>query len=128
LYHTPQPVSFAEIERIESLDREELDRLPFGAIKLDRNGIILGINETEIRANGKSADAVLGKSFFTEVAPCTNVQEFAGRFREGVESGQLHTVFPYLFDFPPAPRKVWVTLFFSREKDSAWVFVLDDSA
>jgi photoactive yellow protein len=126
LYHTPEPVSFAEIQRIDSLLPLEFDRLPFGAIKLDRNGIILSVNQTEARLSGRNLGALLGRNFFTEVAPCTNVQEFAGRFREGVENGQLHTVFPFLFDFEMEPRRVWITLFYSRDYGSAWVFTLDD--
>ena len=68
---------------------------------------------------------MVGRNFFTEVAPCTNVQTFAGRFREGVERGDLHVIFPYRFDFEMAPRDVTVTLFYSRTTESGWVFVRD---
>lgn len=115
-----------EIERIQGLGETELDRLPFGAIRLDRDGKILSYNRTEAELSGRRKESVLGKSFFTEVAPCTNVQEFAGRFREGVEKGSLHMVFPYIFDHQMEPRNVWVTLFYSNETDTAWVFVRED--
>lgn len=126
MYHNPETVSFAEIERIDSLSDREVDELPFGAIRLDREGNILRFNQKESDLTGRSAAAVCGKNFFTEVAPCTNVQEFAGRFREGVAAGKLHAVFPYLFDYKMAPRRVWVTLFYSSETGSAWVFVRDN--
>lgn len=126
MYHNPEAVSFAEIERIDSLADGELDELPFGVIHLDREGNILSFNQKESDLTGRSAAAVRGKNFFTEVAPCTNVQEFAGRFREGVAAGKLHAVFPYLFDFQMAPRRVWVTLFYSQETNSAWLFIRDD--
>jgi photoactive yellow protein len=116
----------AEIERIQGLGENELDRLPFGAIRLDRDGKILSYNRTEAELSGRRKEIVLGKSFFTEVAPCTNVQEFAGRFREGVAKGSLHMVFPYVFDYQMDPRNVWVTLFYSNETDTAWVFVRED--
>jgi len=116
----------AEIERIEGLGESERDRLPFGAIRLDRDGKILSYNRTEAELSGRRKETVLGKSFFTEVAPCTNVQEFAGRFREGVERGSLHMVFPYVFDYQMDPRNVWVTLFYSNETGTAWVFVRED--
>ena len=116
----------AEIERIQNLGESDLDRLPFGAIRLDRNGKILSYNRTEAELSGRRKESVLGKNFFTEVAPCTNVQEFAGRFREGVARGSLHMVFPYVFDFQMEPRNVWVTLFYSNETDTAWVFVRED--
>lgn len=116
----------AEIERIQSLGENELDRLPIGAIRLDREGKILSYNQTEADLAGRRKEGVIGKNFFTDVAPCTNVQEFAGKFREGVQQGSLHTVFPYIFDYNMDPRNVWVTLFYSNETDTAWVFVRDD--
>jgi len=119
-------VGRAEIERIQSLGESDLDRLPFGAIRLDREGKILSYNRTEAELSGRRKESVLGKSFFLEVAPCTNVQEFAGRFREGVARGSLHMVFPYVFDFQMEPRNVWVTLFYSNETDTTWVFVRED--
>lgn len=115
----------AEIERIQHMNQREVDELPFGAIRLDRDGTILSFNQAEAALSGRRAEAVLGRNFFTEVAPCTNVQEFAGQFREGVAKGQLHTVFPYVFDYRMEPRNVWVTLFYSNETETAWVFVRD---
>ena len=112
-----------EIDRITQLDEKGLDKLPIGAIRLDRNGTILSFNAHEASLTGRDPKKVIGKNFFTEVAPCTNVKSFAGRFREGVEKGTLHAVFPYRFDFQMAPREVTVTLFYSKGTDSAWVFV-----
>jgi len=119
-------VGRADIERIERFGELELDELPFGAIHLDKDGTILSFNKAEVDLSGRTKEKVVGKSFFTEVAPCTNVQEFAGKFREGVQKGSLHVVFPYVFDFEMDPRHVWVTLFYSNETDTAWVFVRDD--
>jgi photoactive yellow protein len=116
----------AEIERLQNFSETELDRLPFGAIRLDREGRILSYNQAEADLSGRRKESVLGRNFFAEVAPCTNVQEFAGRFREGVAAGTLHTVFPYVFDYKMEPRNVWVTLFYSNETNTAWVFVRDD--
>ena len=112
-----------DIERITRMDEKELDRLPIGAIRLDRTGRSLSFNAHEASLTGRDPQKVIGKNFFEEVAPCTNVQSFAGRFREGIERGSLHAVFPYRFDFQMAPREVTVTLFYSKGTDTAWVFV-----
>ena len=77
----------------------------------------------EAKLTGRDPQRVIGKNFFTQVAPCTNVQRFAGKFREGVAAGELHEVFPYRFDFEMAPRDVTVTLFYSKTTETAWVFV-----
>ena len=112
-----------ELESIDRMSPEELDELPFGAIRLDRNGTILKYNMTESKLTGRDPKRVIGRNFFTDVAPCTNVQSFAGRFREGVAKGDMHVIFPYRFDFEMAPRDVTVTLFYSQQTESAWVFV-----
>jgi photoactive yellow protein len=115
--------SLEQLESITRMKEEELDALPFGAIRLDTQGTIISYNTAESKLTGRDPSAVAGRNFFTEVAPCTNVQAFAGRFREGMEKKQLHAIFPYRFDFKMAPRDVTVTLFYSNHTDTAWVFV-----
>ena len=105
------------------MSETELDTLPFGAIRLDKEGKILSYNVTESKLTGRDPKRVMGRNFFNDVAPCTNVQAFAGRFREGVAKGDMHIIFPYRFDFEMAPRDVTVTLFYSRNTDCGWVFV-----
>jgi photoactive yellow protein len=117
-----------DLEKIDRMSETELDELPFGAIRLDRNGVILSYNMTESKLTGRRRERVIGRNFFTDVAPCTNVQSFAGRFREGVEKGELHAIFPYRFDFEMAPRDVTVTLFYSKQTGTAWVFVREAAA
>ena len=104
--------SRADLERIDHMQPQELDTLPFGAIQLDAKGTILRFNAYESNLTGRKP-----------VAPCTNVKEFAGRFHEGIRKKDLHEVFPYLFDFKMAPRNVTVTLFYNKANDTAWVFV-----
>jgi len=114
------------VEDAESVDRmseSELDTLPFGAIRLDRDGKVLSYNAAEAKLTGRDPKRVIGRNFFTDVAPCTNVQAFAGRFREGVAKKKMHAIFPYRFDFEMAPRDVSITLFWSEQTESAWVFV-----
>lgn len=112
-----------DLERVGEMNEQELDGLPFGAIRLDKDGKVLSYNAAEGRITGRDPKKVIGRNFFNEVAPCTNVQAFAGRFREGVARKEMHVIFPYRFDFEMAPRDVSVTLFYSKQTDSAWVFV-----
>ena len=117
-----------DLESIDRMNETELDGLPFGAIRLDKDGKVLSYNATEAKLTGRDPKRVIGRNFFTDVAPCTNVQAFAGRFREGVAKKEMHVIFPYRFDFQMAPRDVTVTLFYSQQTDSAWVFVREASA
>jgi chemotaxis family two-component system sensor kinase Cph1 len=116
-----------DLETIDRMSEQELDALPFGAIRLDKDGKILAYNRTESKLTGRDPKRVIGRNFFTDVAPCTNVQSFAGRFREGVARGDMHVIFPYRFDFEMAPRDVTVTLFYSQQTGSAWVFVRESN-
>lgn len=112
-----------DLENIDRMSEPELDALPFGAIRLDKDGKILSYNMTESKLTGRDPQRVIGRNFFKDVAPCTNVQAFAGRFRDGVTKGEMHAIFPYRFDFQMAPRDVTVTLFWSKQTETAWVFV-----
>lgn len=116
-----------QLESVTRMNEQQLDTLPFGAIRLDHDGRILSYNSTEAKLTGRDPKRVMGRNFFTEVAPCTNVQAFAGRFREGVAKGDMHVIFPYRFDFEMAPRDVTVTLFYSKQTETAWVFVRESN-
>lgn len=108
---------------IDALNPAQLDALPFGAIQLDREGIILQYNDYESRLAGVDKSQAIGKNFFTEVAPCTDVREFRGRFSEGVVRKQLHEKFQYHFAFKKNPLDVTVSLYYSELTDSTWVFI-----
>lgn len=110
-------------QKIDSLSVEELDNLPCGAIQLDIEGKILKFNEYESQLAQLNKESVIGKNFFKEVAPCTDVQEFYGLFKEGVQKKQLYEKFRYHFAFKQNPRNVLVKLFFSDITQTVWVFV-----
>lgn len=111
------------LSKIDGFTSSELDQLPFGAIQLDSDGTILQFNEYEANLSNRRAPETVGRNFFRDVAPCTNVREFYGVFREGVEKGTLHQTFDYRFAFKQAPPDVRVTLFFSEPTATVWVFV-----
>lgn len=106
------------------LTPEELDTLPFGAIQLDANGIVLAYNRTEEQISGRKRDEVVGKNFFTEVAPCTRVRKFYGAFQNGVDRRSLNEVFDFTFRFPTAPRDVRIRMIYSANpRPGVWIFV-----
>jgi photoactive yellow protein len=112
------------LERADVLTEDELDSLPVGMIQLDRDGTVLRFNQTESSLARMEKSEALGKSFFDEVAPCTRVQEFHGRFVEGVQNRNLHTVFPYQFRFRDGRQKnVMISMFYSGSTETVWVLV-----
>lgn len=108
---------------LAGMSPRELDNLAFGAIQLDRDGRVLVYNAAESEITGRDPQEVTGKNFFTEVAPCTNTEEFYGRFRTGVETGVLNSLFEYVFDYHMTPTKVQVHMKRSLQGDTVWVFV-----
>ena len=120
-------VSFddSSLENVLSrMDDKQIDNLAFGAIQLDRNGVIQRYNAAEGSITGRNPADVIGKNFFTEVAPCTNRAEFKGKFDEGVKSGELNTLFEYVFDYQMKPTKVKVHMKQAVSGDeSYWIFV-----
>jgi photoactive yellow protein len=125
---TPFPTSSAKqalLEAADTMSSSELDQLPYGMIQLDTNGRILRFNSVESRLASLPQQQQIGRHFFTEVAPCTKVQEFYGRFKEGVIREELDTSFQFHFAFKQNPRDVTVRLFYSKRTRSVWVMVSD---
>ena len=115
-------------EVLEAADRmapDELDRLPYGMIQLDATGRILNYNALESRLASLRKEDAIGKQFFTEIAPCTRVQEFYGRFKEGVIRESLDTSFHFHFAFKQNPRDVTVRLLYSKRSRTVWVLISD---
>jgi photoactive yellow protein len=114
----------SDIENVlNKLNSAEIDELAFGAIQLDATGKILQYNSTEGAITGRDPKAVIGKNFFTEVAPCTNTAIFKGAFDKGVKEGSLSALFEYTFDYNMKPTKVKVHMKKALVGDTYWVFV-----
>ena len=107
-------------------DGAQLDALPFGLIQLDRDGRIRRFNRAEGELARRRPQEQLGRSFFDEVAPCTKVRAFHGRFVEGLQQRKLHATFAFRFELPFGPQEVAVSMFYSQATDSIWVAVSRD--
>ena len=117
----------AMFDAVDAMTAEELDALPYGIIQLDATGRILKYNAVESRLATLPQEHAVGRQFFTEIAPCTKVQAFYGRFREGVIRESLDATFEYHFAFKQRPRDVTVRLFYSRRTRTVWVMISDSS-
>jgi photoactive yellow protein len=107
---------------------DALDRYPFGVVRLDRSGRVLTYNLFEERLARVRREDVLGKSFFFEVAPCTRVRAFYGRFADGVARRELFATFGFVFRFPHGTCRVTVSMIYERRDDSVWVLIREASS
>ncbi|MGK4007169.1 PAS domain-containing protein [Sorangium sp. So ce1036] len=110
-----------------NLDERGLDAQPFGIIRLDRNATVLSYNSYEEHHARRKRQDVIGRHFFTEVAPCSRVRRFYGRFLLGVEQRALDATFGFVFYFPHKTRHVDVSLVYRRaahvRDDAIWVIL-----
>jgi photoactive yellow protein len=104
------------------MSERDIDKLAFGAVQLDRTGRVLAYNAAEGEICNRDPRAMIGKNFFTEVAPCTRSPQFYGRFAEGVRAGNLNSTFEYMFDYKMKPTKVKVHMAKSSG-DTYWVLI-----
>jgi len=111
------------VDNLVSQDPSRLDRLPFGAILVDRHGRILKYNAGETAIVGRTAAEVMGKNFFNDVAPCTKGHQFQGRFQQGVAQGSVNAMFEYAFDYKMAPAKVRVHMKSTSVDEGIWIFI-----
>jgi photoactive yellow protein len=93
------------------LTHAELDELPCGVITLDRRGKILRYNQAEEKIARRSSTATIGLDFFTDVAPCANVQAFRGRFDEFAQARDSGAEsFDFSFNFRWGRHDVSITM------------------
>lgn len=109
--------------KIDAVSEAELDSLPYGVVQLDAAGTVLRYNAFESGLSGLKKQNVVGKNFFTQIAPCTDLRQFHGRFRDGVAAGELHCTFRFHFAFKDRPCDVTVTLLYNDRDKTVWVLV-----
>ena len=109
-------------EKLRHVNEDRLDDAPFGVIKVDDEGEVLFFNQYESDLSGMDPDDVLGRNFFTQVAPCTNNRLFRGRFKKGVRRGELDETFTYTYTYKMRPTLVDVHLY-RDEAGNNWITV-----
>lgn len=95
------------LEQLEGMALAELDALPFGVIALTADGNVIAYNQAEASLSGLTAARVIGRHFFTSVAPCTNNYLVAQRFET---EHMLDVTIDYVFTLRMAPTPVQLRL------------------
>ena len=113
---------FKRILGIPLLDEADLDALPFGLIEIDSAGCVLRYNSAEQVLSGKPSADVVGKNFFTEIAPCTAIEAFMGRLSSFLASDAEPESFQFAFVFPTGTVNVSIA-FVNSGRGSSFVLV-----
>ena len=106
---------------VEALPAASVHALPFGAIRLDREGRVVFYNETERLSSGYDREAP-SRSFFTEIAPCMNNAKFRGRIDRALAAGTLDITFSFIGDFNDPNRELDVRVQ-SATNGGYWIFM-----
>ena len=105
--------SFKSFDLAQASAVENIDELPFGVIVVDRKGNIVEYNRYESDMTGFSRERVVDRNFFHDVAPCTAIREFEGRFDDFLSSHDT-SIEPFEFVFPFSKGAQRVTIVFVR--------------
>lgn len=106
------PAQGIDFGAVAQLTPDKLDGLPYGLITLDARGRVIHYNDTESRLVGLPKDRVIGRNFFREIAPCTRIREFEGRFIELAADpiGVRVQSFDFIFKFARGEQHVSVVM------------------
>lgn len=106
---TQQGIDFGAVAQ---LTPDKLDGLPYGLITLDAKGRVIHYNDTEARLVGLPKERVIGRNFFREIAPCTRIREFEGRFEALAADpiGVRVQSFDFVFKFARGEQHVSVVM------------------
>ena len=99
----------------------ELDDVPFGVIGLDADSVVHVYNAWESRNAGLAQSRVIGRPFFTEIAPCMNNYLVAERFEQ---EAPLDVTIPYVLTFRMRPTPVRLRLVRGVASSRRWVLIL----
>ena len=109
----------------EQLSQYELDHLPFGAILLDRDGVVKFYNATEARQSG-SGVIPIGQNLF-KISRYFSGNGFRDRIQRAMESGPFDLEFGWPHDDNASTRQLRVRVLSSRSGD-IWLFIDRDKA
>ena len=106
-------------EVLSSATAAELDGLPFGVVALALDGTVEAYNAFEAKLAGLTPGRVIGRNFFSSVAPCTNNFMIAERFQTEPD---LDAIIDYVFTLRMTPKKVRLRLL--KRSDLAQMYLV----
>ena len=95
------------LDRLEAADDATLDTVPFGIVAMAADGVVTSYSAYESKLSGLSPANVVGRHFFSAVAPCTNNFMVAYRFET---EPALDAVIDYVFTLRMQPTSVRLRL------------------
>jgi photoactive yellow protein len=95
------------LDSLATASANTLDALPFGIIGMTTDGTVVSYNFVESRLSGLTPTKVIGRHFFSAVAPCMNNVMVAHRFET---EATLDCIMDYVFTLRMQPTNVRLRL------------------
>jgi photoactive yellow protein len=112
------------VEDLGDIDRAILEDVPVGVVRIDEAGTILAFTRRESERFGRRSVDVIGRLFFEDVAPCTSVQEFRGRFDQMVQARvSSHAELDFVFCYNEASQQVRIVLVWNAVREVGHVLI-----
>ena len=109
--------------RAERASPFELDNLPFGVIRLDRDGTVQFYSATEARLSGYG-EIPLGKNLFA-ISECLGSDDFRGRVERAMDAGPVDLEIGWPGDFGDPRRELRIRVQ-SSQNGGLWLFIVRD--
>lgn len=93
----------ATIAELDAASSTTYDSQNFGIVKMSHDGKVIDYNNWQSKFTGMSKDAVMGKHFFSQVAPCTNNFMVSQKYES---SSELNEALDYTFTLKMSPTMV----------------------
>jgi len=113
--------------RVEAMNEQQRDALPFGVIRLDAGGVVRIYSRTEAALSGRKRRPTIGLDFFAEVAPCMASPEMRGRVEAAKTRGSVDVEIGWIGDFADAEGEIRIRVM-SAADGGLWLFMHRDAA
>ena len=114
------------VQHIEKLSQYQLDNLPFGAILIDREGIVRFYSKTEARQSGYGQDPT-GQNLFA-ISACMAGTDFHGRIKRAMDEGPVDLEFGWSGDYDDPTRDLRLRVISASDNNTIWIFIERDAA
>lgn len=108
---------------VHQLTAHDVDALPFGLIVLDRAGRVVRYNSYEERHAHMRRQSVLGREFFSQVAPCAARTDFERTYRQLLDGGGGEADFDFIFRFISGHRLVRIRMIVDPDRDEQLILI-----
>jgi photoactive yellow protein len=115
-------------EQVFATSDADNEAFPLGIIKLDRSARIVTYNKAEAALSRQRAATTIGLNFFRDVAPCTAVKDFEGRFDDFIlTQGRQMETFAFLFRFGWGQKEVRITMLRKPDDEDHVYLIVNES-